>query len=169
MYILVQCKPALACKMTFLIACTHEGLLFDERVLQSCIGGFWLILHHHCTTTLTIFVQQYNIFCLTVKQTTGRSIRKRNRNLLSSIGLLTGSRLAFYLIDTPLPFGVRCPAVVPLHFVANGVWIDNFVPFWRHMWILIIVDCYTKVVYGAIITCAGTRHTIGYLVWWCRE
>jgi hypothetical protein len=32
------------------------------------------------------------------------------------------------------------------------------------MWILITVDCYIKVLYGAIITCAGTRHTIGYLV-----
>jgi hypothetical protein len=32
------------------------------------------------------------------------------------------------------------------------------------MWILIIVDCYIKVLYGAITICAGTRHTIGYLV-----
>jgi hypothetical protein len=44
-----------------------------------------------------------------------------------SSGSLTGSRLGFYLIDTPLPFVVPCPAVVLLHFVANGVWIDDFV------------------------------------------
>jgi hypothetical protein len=42
---------------------------------------------------------------------------------------LTGSRLGFYLIDTPLPFVVSCPAVVPLHFVTNDVCIDDFVPF----------------------------------------
>jgi hypothetical protein len=32
------------------------------------------------------------------------------------------------------------------------------------MWIPIIVDCYITVLYGAIITCVGTRHTIGYLI-----
>ena len=49
--------------------------------LASVHSGFLRILHEHCTTTLTIFVKQYNIFCLTVKPINGRSILKRNRNL----------------------------------------------------------------------------------------
>ena len=84
----------------------------------------------------TNLVKQYNTF---VKQL-NRQLEGICRKLFlrSSItwiafpfasGSLTGSRLGFYLIDTPLPFVVGFPAVVPLHFVANGVWVDDFVPF----------------------------------------
>jgi hypothetical protein len=43
--------------------------------------------------------------------------------------LFSSGRLLFYLINTPFPFVMGCPAVVLLQFVTNGVCIDDFALF----------------------------------------
>jgi hypothetical protein len=59
--------------------------------------------------------------------------------------LFSSGRLLFYLINTPFPFCMGCPTVIPFQFVTNGVCIDNFA-LCRHVRILIIiVECYIKV------------------------
>jgi hypothetical protein len=66
-------------------------------------------LLHNFFRPLAFLLNGTEHFRLTVKQTTGRSILKRNTDLSS--GSLTGfRRLLFYLIDTPLPFVVGRPA-----------------------------------------------------------
>jgi hypothetical protein len=79
--------------------------------------------------SLTLFVKQLN---RQLEALYGKLILRSSITWIAfpfASGLLTGSRLGFYFFDTPLPFVVGFPAVAPLHFVANGVWVDDFVPF----------------------------------------
>jgi hypothetical protein len=59
-------------------------------------------------------------------------------DVLFSSGSLTGFRLGFYLIDTPLPFVVGIPTVLFFHYMANGIRV--FTVLYRSLAVYLIAE-----------------------------